>query len=142
MVMSNIAYTGAVPTGVPPPVTDPLSQYRNPENPKYSLSPAQYQGAASTTQYPGMISTTQYAGTVPTTQYAGAVSTTQYAGANSTTQYQGTISSTGYTYYGGQFQPPLPEGYQWGYNSVTQEPAPPLPPSEDLPKPPPESQSY
>ncbi|XP_056008299.1 uncharacterized protein LOC125665584 isoform X2 [Ostrea edulis] len=154
-MMPSIPYTSTVPTGVPP-VTDPLSQHMNPVNPEYPMSSTQYPGAISTTQYPGAISTAQYPGAISNTQYQGAISMTQYPGTISTTQYSGAISTTQYpgaistsqypeyTYYGGQYQPPVPEGYQWGFNTMTQgePPPPPLPPSEDLPQPPPENQKY
>lgn len=65
---------------------------------------------------------------VPAPQYPGSVPNTQYPG---------------YSFYEGQYQPQAPEGYQWGYSAVNQgEAPPPLPPSEDLPKPPPENQTY
>lgn len=65
---------------------------------------------------------------VPAPQYPGSVPNTQYPG---------------YTFYEGQYQPQAPEGFQWGYSAVNQgEVPPPLPPSEDLPKPPPENQTY
>lgn len=62
-------------------------------------------------------------------------------------QFPGSVPNTqypGYTFYEGQYQPQqAPEGYQWGYSAVNQgEVPPPLPPSEDLPKPPPENQTY
>lgn len=67
-----------------------------------------------------------------------AVAAPQFPGSVSNTQYPG------YTFYEGQYQPQqAPEGYQWGYSAVNQgEVPPPLPPSEDLPKPPPENQTY
>lgn len=62
-------------------------------------------------------------------------------------QFPGSVPNTqypGYTFYEGQYQPQqAPEGYQWGYSALNQgEVPPPLPPSEDLPKPPPENQTY
>ncbi|XP_061179968.1 uncharacterized protein LOC133188516 isoform X2 [Saccostrea echinata] len=141
-------YKGTIPT-TQYPRTLATTQYPG------TVSTTQYKGTLATTQYPGTVSTTQYPETIPTTQYAGTLATTQYPGIVSTTPYPetipttlypGTVSTTqyqGYSFYGGQYQPSVPEGYQWGYNATPPEDVPPPPPPrEDLPKPPPENQTY